>query len=314
MKTLGKLISLHRILFTGALAFTLLSAFWQLYWNSVLAELIDGMGSGAGALSVLFGKAAGVIGIHTVCEGLSLWLASCVCERFAHEMRLGYGRFYLRCGREALSRLKVGEEQSGMQNELGEISAWLNGNLFSFLKQFVSFLATVFFLLSLNVELTLLSTLPALGLLVYCFFSGRAMKNLTQECQMKKMQINGLAEMIPELFPVILIYDAYRLIGGAMEERLTEWQETEIRKERISAVMMSLSGALSFLPLLLLAGFGGSMVADGKISLGVFYIFINLSGNVSGFLQNMPGIYAGFRRFEASVERVGEKLVLPETE
>ena len=34
------------------------------------------------------------------------------------------------------------------------------------------------------------------------------------------------------------------------------------------------------------------------------------SGNVSGFFQNMPGVYAGFRRFEASVGRLEKKLVL----
>ena len=54
------------------------------------------------------------------------------------------------------------------------------------------------------------------------------------------------------------------------------------------------------------------MVVSGEISIGLFYIFINLSGNVSGFLQNMPNIYAGFRQFGASVDRIGEKLVLKE--
>ena len=41
----------------------------------------------------------------------------------------------------------------------------------------------------------------------------------------------------------------------------------------------------------------------------LFTILSNLSGNVSGFLQNMPGIYANFRRFGAAVGRLEEKLV-----
>ena len=48
----------------------------------------------------------------------------------------------------------------------------------------------------------------------------------------------------------------------------------------------------------------------GEISIGTFYIFINLSGQVSGFLQNMPNIYAGFRKFEASVGGLEGKLAL----
>ena len=51
------------------------------------------------------------------------------------------------------------------------------------------------------------------------------------------------------------------------------------------------------------------MVIKGEMTVGVFYIFINLSGNVSGFLQNMPNIYAGFKQFSAAVDRLKHKLV-----
>ena len=95
-----------------------------------------------------------------------------------------------------------------------------------------------------------------------------------------------------------------------MKENLSEWENASVKKEKVSARLMSLSGVLSFMPLLLLLGFGGFMVVNGEISKGIFYIFINLSGNVSGFLQNMPGIYANFRRFSASVGSLDEKLVL----
>ena len=46
--------------------------------------------------------------------------------------------------------------------------------------------------------------------------------------------------------------------------------------------------------------------------IALFYIFINLSGNVSGFLQNMPNIYGRFKSFSASLERIETKLCAPE--
>lgn len=127
-------------------------------------------------------------------------------------------------------------------------------------------------------------------------------------------KINGLADIILELFPIIQVYDSYRLMKSTMWENLSEWENANVRKERISARLMSLSGVLSFVPLLLLLGFGGAMAINGEISTGTFYIFINLSGNVSGFLQNMPDIYANFRRFGASVDKLEEKLVLKKYE
>lgn len=318
MKMLRKLIGLHKCLFFAAMLFTLLSVFLSLYWNSFLADIIDGLESiflldspdEEALLLTPLVMAAVIIFFHTAAEYLSSCLASYTCEVFAHEMRMGYSRFYLQSDIRTLAKLKVGEEQSAMQNEMREISAYLNENLFSFTKQFVSFAVTAVFLLCRNSKLALLSTLPVVPLIIYCYFSGKAIKNLTEQCQKSKKQINGLADTLLELFPIIQVYNAYRLMDTAMEEKLLEWENSNIKRERVAAGLMSLSGLLSFVPLLLLLAIGGAMVIKGEISIGLFYIFINLSGNVSGFLQNMPNIYAAFRRFEASVGRLGKKLVL----
>lgn len=316
MRVIRKLIRSHKILFLTASIFTLLSVLINLYWNHFLADAIDRLGSVLSAgfqdaetvIIQLFMTAVFIILFHTVIEFLSSYMASYTCEVFAHEMRMSYSRFYLQSDILTLSKWNVGEEQSAMQNELREISAYLNENLFSFMKQFAAFVVTVIFLFCQSGKLTLLTVFPVIPLLIYCYFSGRIIKNLTERCQKSKAQINGLAGILLELFPVMQVYDAHELIHGTMDERMLEWQNWNIRKERITARLMSFSGLLSFVPLLLLLGFGGWMVINGEISMGIFYIFINLSGDVSGFLQNMPGIYAGFRRFCASVCRLEGRL------
>ena len=227
---------------------------------------------------------------------------------FAHEMRMGYARYYVQSDIRTLAGLNVGEAQSAMQNELKEISDYMSEQLFSLMKQFGTFAMTVLFLLWINFKLAMLSIVPVIPLIFYCSFSSKVIKKYTQQCQYSRKKLNGLADMILELFPVIQIYDACKLIQGAVKENLSEWGNASIKKEQTSARLMSFSGVLSFVPLLLLLGFGGAMVIQEEISLGTFYIFINLSGNVSGFLQNMPGIYAGFRRFSASVDRLEGKL------
>lgn len=319
MKILRKLIQLHKFFFFTAMLLTVLSVFLNLYWNSFLADTIDHLGN----ISVLdFGSpeailftppvmAAVIILFHTAAEYLSSCLASYTCEIFAHEMRMGYCRFYLQSDIQTLSKLNVGEEQSAMQNELREVSVYLNENLFSFTKQFVTFAVTVSFLLRQNPRLALLSILPVIPLIIYCYFSGKTIKNFTEQCQKSRKRINGQVNTLLELFPIIQVYDACRLMDTAVDEKLLEWKNSTVRKERVAAGLMSLSGLLSFVPLLLLLGFGGAMVVNGEISTGILYIFINLSGNVSGFLQNMPNIYAAYRGFEASVERLGKKMVLP---
>lgn len=317
MKLIYKLVKLHERLFIVAMFFTLLTVLINLCWNSFLAELINAIGNlkddalSSMPVSTLICTII-IILCHALSEFASSYLSVCTCEVFAHELRMGYVRFYLCSDIRVLSKLNAGEEQSAMQNELSEITAYLNENLFSLVRQLVTFVFTVLFLFWRNWKLVLLFILPVVPLMMYCFVSGRMIKGYTEQCQEEKQKINGLTGTILELFPVIQVYSAHKLIGDVIDNRLLAWQASNIRKERISARLMSLSGVLSFVPLLLLLGIGGSMVINGEISLGVFYIFINLSGNVSGFLQNMPNIYAGFRRFRASVDRLEKKLVLPE--
>lgn len=313
MKILKKLIQLHKFIFGIAVWFTFLSVILNLCWNEFLAETIDKfVNSGSLAIFPFLVSAVCIILFLAVSEYLSSYFAAYTCETFAHEMRLGYAGYYLQSNIQMLSKLNVGEEQSAMQNELKDISNYLNENLFSLMKQFGSFVVTVVFLLCLNNKLTLVSTLPVVPLIIYCSLSSKIIKKFTEQCQYSRQKINGLADVILDLFSIIKVYGAYKMIYDTMNEGLLEWGSTNIKKERVSAKLMSLSGVLSFVPLLLLFGFGGFMVINGEISLGTFYIFINLSGNVSGFLQNMPNIYARFRSFSASVGRLEGKLVLKE--
>lgn len=318
MKIVKKLIQLHKYLFLGAMLFIILSVGLNLYWNSFLADILDTLerscsfdfGKVENSVSGLLAMAGLIIIFCTISDYFASYLASYTCEVFAHEMRVGYAGFYLQSDFYTLSRLNVGEEQSAMQNELQEISTYLNENLFVLTKDFIGFIATVIFLLYQNCKLAIFSIVPVIPLIIYCSFSSRVIKNYTGKCQESKQQLNGVYDTFLELFPVIQVYEAYRLMKRAIYDRLVEYQNLSIGRERVSAGLMSLSGVFSFLPLLLLLGVGGYMVIKGEISIGIFYIFINLSGNVSGFLQNMPKIYAGFRKFGASVGRVETKVVL----
>lgn len=317
MGVLKKLIGLHRILFLGATLLTVASAAANLWWNSFLADVLDMLGApGRPGLSILLPGilAGGTAILLALAAGdyLSFYAASYTCELFAHEMRIGYARYYLRGDNRMLAGCNAGEEQSAMQNELKDVSAYMNESLFSIMKQFVAFVATAVFLVVRSPRLALLSTLPAVPLMLYCFVSGRAIKSYAERCMECQKRINGLTDVLLSMFPVIQVYDAQRLMMERMEERLLEWGRASVRKERIAARLMSLSGLLSFAPLLCLLGFGGHMVITGEISTGTFYLFVNLSGNVSGFLQNMPGVYAGFRQFGASMGRLERKVVFEE--
>lgn len=188
MNVLKQLIRLHKILFMAAVLFTFLSVMFNLCWNRFLAQLLDGLENTAffgseHEMNAFLAIGIIIILIHTMSEYVSSYLSACTCEIFAHEMRLGYARHFLQSDIQALSKLNVGEEQSAVQNELKEISDYMSENLFSLIKQLCTFVVTVVFLLCQNVKLAMISIVPVLPLIFYCFYSSKIIKDYTQKCQ-----------------------------------------------------------------------------------------------------------------------------------
>ncbi len=165
MKILRRLIRLHKLLSITAILFSFLPVILNLCWNNFLAKLIDIFGyAAAGApgnrtrvLFTFLPSGIFIILLHSVSEYVSSCLASFTCEMFAHEMRIGYARYFLQSDIRVLSKFNVGEEQSAMQNELKDISDYLRENFFPLIKQFGTFAVTAAFLLYKNHKLALLS-------------------------------------------------------------------------------------------------------------------------------------------------------------
>ena len=114
------------------------------------------------------------------------------------------------------------------------------------------------------------------------------------------------------LFPIIQLYDAVHMIRNYYYKEVCEWEHQAVRVERTRARLMSLSGLLSSIPLMLLFLVGGGMVINGSLSVGTLYVFLNLSGNVSGVMMNMPGFFAAFRQFSVNMKRLSPKIMLTE--
>ena len=116
--------------------------------------------------------------------------------------------------------------------------------------------------------------------------------------------MNRHAGTLIEMFPVIRLYDAFGFVSAGYRDAVGEWRVAITRMERVKAWLMSLSAILSCAPLAVLLFAGGHMAINGALSVGTLYIFINLSGNVSGVMMNMPGYITSFRQFAANVKRV----------
>ena len=289
------------VIFTLSISMvSILISFW---WNSELSVIINAI------------QEHEVISNRTVLLVTTILISSVVayalgivsgwtCETLTHDLRMGYARHCVSLPINEIENINAGEHLSKLQNENADVSGYLRSNLVPITDDCVRFIATFAWMLWLNPKLTLLSHVPIIFIMWYTIYSSKIIGSIVQQSQQVNAQMNGYMDTLISLFPILRVFSAFPLIRSKYGNVLKHWEAVSVQEERTRAKLMSLSALLTSLPLLLLFLIGGSQVIRGELSLGTLYIFINLSGNVSGVWMNMPGRVAAFRRFAANKQRV----------
>ena len=310
MPLLVKMLRKRLVLTLAAVCSSGLTAAVTLWWNAQLSGIINIVREGR-----LLPADIIVLALVTILDtGAAAYFKSYIsgfaCESIAHDLRMGYARHFASLTVAGAERLNAGEQLSKQQNEIADVSVYLNTNLFQLLDDSVRFITTFLWLFSLNPKLTLTVNLPVLVIMAYVFYSSKIIGSATERSQQAKGRMNGYADTLLTLFPVIRLYDAARMMLHSYGDNVGEWERQTVRAERMRARLMSLSALLSSIPLMLLFLAGGGMVINGALTVGTLYIFLNLSGNVSGVMMNMPGYIAAFRQFSVNMERLAPNISL----
>lgn len=310
MLLLSKLIYKRRLLAFATIFSSLLTAATALWWNAQLSGIINSVSAGTAPTKAMILWALATMLTMGASNYVKGYLSGYTCEGMTHDLRMGYAQHFASLPIDETEKLNAGEQLSRLQNEIAGVSGYLNANLFQLFDDAMRFITTFVWLLALSPTLTLAANLPAFIVLVYVFWSSKIIGTATDRSQQAKGQMNQYADSLLTLFPIIRLYDAARLTIDGYTGAVKTWENYTVKSERTKARLMSLSAILSQIPLLLLFLVGGHMAISGALSVGTLYIFLNLSGNVSGVLMNMPGHIAAFRQFSANIKRLSPHILL----
>lgn len=305
-----RLIKKHRYLIVLTFIISILVILISLWWNSQISHLINRISEKEAITVSLLPKLCFIIFLSSTTAYFFGVLSSLTCETMSHELRMGFGKHINSLTLLEIDNINAGNHLSILQNEINEISQYINGNLFAIMDDIIRFIITFSWILILNPKLTILAHIPVFFIMWYIVLSSKIIERFAYESQEANKKMNGAFDTLITIFPILRIYNATKLICNKYSDDLTRWETLSRKEERTRAKLMSLSGLLSCIPLLLLFLIGGSQVIHGEISLGTLYIFINLSGNVSGILMNMPGRISAFRRFTANMNRIEKNIIL----
>lgn len=279
-----------------------------LLWNKNLAVLIDDVQAGHGLDRACVAWSVGYLLLAALFQGGMQFLSAYAGEYAVHGLRMKLAKVTMGRDYASVTKESSGELISLQQNEMEDINRYIADNLFTLCSTITNFVFTLIFLSVQNGKLTLLYLIPVAGMAVYTTLSGKVIYRYTKREQEAQKRMNGVAGTLLSLFPVVRIYEADGLLRRSYEERIEGWKDAVVAQERTKAKLMSVSGMLSCIPLVLLMLVGGRMILQGTLTIGILYVFVNLSGNVSGVMINISVHLANFRRFCGNLERVWERI------
>ena len=289
-----------------------------LVWNKYLANLIDlvtagnaGMdGAGNSSIHGMLVELLIILAAFIFMSGANAFISGVTTARINYELRQNYiesiARNSVSFMRSKERAVSGGEMTSVLLNEFNAVSVFISENLFFIFDSFIKFLGTFGWFIFLNPFLAFSSNLPVFLIILYVSFSSKILKNYTIKANEENAKLNGVTESLMSLFPIIRLYQAQKFILTNYTSRLEAWEKLNISMEKKKALLMSISAVMTCIPLLLLVLIGGNLVIKGEMTVGELYIFINLSGNVSGILMNMPSFIMQFRIFAGNLQKINK--------
>lgn len=309
MALLFKMIYKRKVFAIIAICTSGLTAAVSLWWNFQLSGIINLVSVGVSPSQEMILWALVTMIVMGATNFVKGYIAGYTCEGITHDLRMGYARHFASLPVTDAEKLNTGEQLSKLQNEITGVSGYLNNNLFQIFDDAVRFFSTFIWLLFISPTLTLASNLPVFFIVLYVFWSSKIIGLATEQSQKAKGQMNQYTDTLLTLFPIIQLYSATRLTFNGYLNAIDIWKNQTILSERKKAWLMSLSAVLSSIPLLVLFLIGGQMTINGILTVGTLYIFLNLSGNLSGVMMNMPRYMTDFRQFSANIKRISPNII-----
>lgn len=307
-RMLHKRISLV-IVTVGVSIFSIVISLW---WNHKISLIINMVTNNIVISNITIITSIVTILLSSGVAYLLGLLSGWTCETLAHDLRMGNGKHFITKPSIEMANINAGEYLSKLQNEIADISGYLRNNLFSIVDDCIRFIITFTWMLCITPKLTILVHIPNIFILWYTIYTSKVIGNMVQESGEANAKMCSHIDTLIHVFPILRIYNSSPLVCSKYSKVINQWKTLNIKEERIRAKLMSLSGLLSCIPLILLFLIGGTQVIKGELPLGTLYIYINLSGNVSGVMMNMPGRIALLRGFIANIKRIHTSVLIKE--
>ena len=218
---------------------------------------------------------------------------------FAHLQTLAIGFF---------SRRRTGELLSRLMSDVTVIQSIVTETPIDGVKQLVTFVGGITFLLIMNWRLCLLILilLPLLVLVAKVF--GRRLKFLSTSIQDHTAALSTLVEEVISGIRIVKSFVQSQREQGRFADQVDQTLHLTLRRAAIMAVFIPVISLLTFSSATAVLWYGGNQVIDGVVTPGDLFAFVLFAGILIGPFSSAARVFAQLKEAQGATERVFEIL------
>ena len=308
-KIIFKYAENNRWKFYIGLVFLLLTSITALAFPKFMGMLVDCVNKKD---SVLANKIALGLGLVLILQSIFSFFRLSLFVNFTENtlanVRLALYTNLVKLPMSFFSQKRVGELNSRISNDIGQIQDTLTTTIAEFLRQFILIIGSFVMLASINIKLTIMmvSVVPLVGISAVIF--GRFIRKYSKKVQ---DQVAESQVIVEETMQGISIVKAFA----------NEWYEIERYKTKIKEVVKiaikggQLRGYFASFIIICLFGtivavvwYGVQLSIAGEITVGELFTFILYSSYVGASSGGIAELYAQMQKAIGATERVFELL------
>ncbi len=314
LREIARLLLRHRRAILVGLAALILVDCLQLVIPKISQKVIDDLARGAATDSKLLLLGGGVLAV-SISMGLCrlAWRFFIIgsSHRIERDLRQDLYDHLQSLSPQFYDRTKVGDLMAHATNDLSAVRMATGMAVLASFDSLVLAIASLSIMMTMDVELTLLTLIPLpLLTLVMLKFGSLVHRNFTavQEA------FSALTDRVQESLSGIRVIKAYGDEASEeayFAERAGECAVQNIRLGRIWGMFEPLIGGLAMTSMVILLGAGGGMVIRGEVSLGEFVAFSSYLSTLIWPMMAVGWVVNLLQRGTASMERLQRILRTP---
>jgi ATP-binding cassette, subfamily B, multidrug efflux pump len=260
---------------------------------------------GLGLLSLLYLALNGVYWFAIYRQGyLSAWVG----QHVVYDMRRDLFEHVQRQSVTFLEQERVGGTMSRLTHDVNAISEIASSGVLNLLNDVVSLIGIITIMALLSPRLTLITLLAVPVVLISIGFLGKQMRSAYREVQQAIAAVNTGVEQGVAGMRVAQSLSQETFTVEQFESLSLRNMKANLRAGLLFAAVFPTMTVTNALGVVLVLGYGGSLVNEGVLTIGVLLAFLGYVYRFFGPLRELGLVYNSFEAAAASLDRIADYM------